>query len=110
MVNRTCPEWIAQVRYETGPWRVRTFSSSTSNILAFQNQPDAEAYFLVDEDTSSPTHRATHEVSIFGPFSWRKIQNLKMTPSTYRLDWAKKVSLAAICLVAGSASFGLREN
>jgi hypothetical protein len=28
----------------------------------------------------------------------------------YRLDWAKKVSLAAICLVAGSASFGLREN
>ncbi len=27
-----------------------------------------------------------------------------------RLDWAKKVSLAAICLVAGSASFGLREN
>ncbi len=30
--------------------------------------------------------------------------------SNYRLDWAKKVSLAAICLVAGSASFGLREN
>ncbi len=29
---------------------------------------------------------------------------------SYRLDWAKKVSLAAICLVAGSASFGLREN
>jgi hypothetical protein len=29
---------------------------------------------------------------------------------TYRLVWAKKVSLAAICLVAGSASFGLREN
>ncbi len=28
----------------------------------------------------------------------------------YRLVWAKKVSLAAICLVAGSASFGLREN
>jgi hypothetical protein len=28
----------------------------------------------------------------------------------YRLDWAKKVSLAAICLVASSASFGLREN
>jgi hypothetical protein len=28
----------------------------------------------------------------------------------YRLDWAKKVSLAAICLVAGSASFGLWEN
>ena len=28
----------------------------------------------------------------------------------YRLDWAKKVSLVAICLVAGSASFGLREN
>jgi hypothetical protein len=28
----------------------------------------------------------------------------------YCLDWAKKVSLAAICLVAGSASFGLREN
>jgi hypothetical protein len=27
----------------------------------------------------------------------------------YRLVWAKKVSLAAICLVAGSASFGLRE-
>jgi hypothetical protein len=30
--------------------------------------------------------------------------------SDYRLVWAKKVSLAAICLVAGSASFGLREN
>jgi hypothetical protein len=28
----------------------------------------------------------------------------------YRLKWAKKVSLAAICLVAGSTSFGLREN
>jgi hypothetical protein len=28
----------------------------------------------------------------------------------YPLVWAKKVSLAAICLVAGSASFGLREN
>ncbi len=28
----------------------------------------------------------------------------------YRLVWAKKVSLGAICLVAGSASFGLREN
>jgi hypothetical protein len=28
----------------------------------------------------------------------------------YRLVWAKKVSLAAICLVAGSASFGLQEN
>ncbi len=28
----------------------------------------------------------------------------------YRLVWAKKVSLAAICLVAGSASFGTREN
>ena len=28
----------------------------------------------------------------------------------YRLVWAKKVLLAAICLVAGSASFGLREN
>ncbi len=26
------------------------------------------------------------------------------------LVWAKKVSLAAICLVAGSASFGTREN
>ncbi len=25
----------------------------------------------------------------------------------YRLVWAKKVSLAAICLVAGSASFGI---
>jgi hypothetical protein len=29
---------------------------------------------------------------------------------TYRLVWAKKVLLAAICLVAGSASFGIREN
>jgi hypothetical protein len=28
----------------------------------------------------------------------------------YRLVWAKKVLLAAICLVAGSASFGIREN
>ncbi len=28
----------------------------------------------------------------------------------YRLVWAKKVSLAAICLVAGSASFGIRIN
>ncbi len=32
------------------------------------------------------------------------------TTESYRLVWAKKVSLAAICLVAGSASFGLREN
>jgi hypothetical protein len=28
----------------------------------------------------------------------------------YRLVWAKKVSLAAIRLVAGSASFGIRIN
>ncbi len=28
----------------------------------------------------------------------------------YCLVWAKKVPLAAICLVAGSASFGIREN
>jgi hypothetical protein len=35
---------------------------------------------------------------------------LKLRAYYYRLDWAKKVSLAAICLVAGSASFGLREN
>ncbi len=28
----------------------------------------------------------------------------------YRLVWAKKVSLAAIYLVAGSASLGIREN
>ncbi len=28
----------------------------------------------------------------------------------YRLVWAKKVSLAAICLVAGSASFGIQIN
>ncbi len=28
----------------------------------------------------------------------------------YRLVWAKKVSLAAICLVTGSASFGIRIN
>jgi hypothetical protein len=32
------------------------------------------------------------------------------TQDKYRLVWAKKVSLAAICLVAGSASFGIREN
>jgi hypothetical protein len=30
--------------------------------------------------------------------------------NSYRLVWAKKVSLAAICLVAGSASFGIQEN
>ncbi len=29
---------------------------------------------------------------------------------TYHLVWAKKVLLAAICLVAGSASFGIQEN
>ena len=37
----------------------------------------------------------------------------KLQPSfahMYRLDWAKKVSLAAICLVAGSISFGIRIN
>ncbi len=28
----------------------------------------------------------------------------------YHLVWAKKVTLAAICLVAGSASFGIRIN
>ncbi len=33
-----------------------------------------------------------------------------VTIRIYRLDWAKKVSLAAICLVAGSASLWLREN
>ncbi len=44
------------------------------------------------KDTSSPTHRVTHDVSIFGPSSWlddgdgawdsswRKIQNLKIMP------------------------------
>ena len=39
-----------------------------------------------------------------------KLNVLKFILVLYRLDWAKKVSLAAICLVAGSASFGLREN
>jgi hypothetical protein len=32
------------------------------------------------------------------------------TKWTYRLVWAKKVSLAAMCLVAGRASFGIRIN
>ncbi len=35
---------------------------------------------------------------------------VRSTGMRYPLVWAKKVSLAAICLVAGSASFGLREN
>ncbi len=39
------------------------------------------------------------------PYQW----NVKDS-SHYRLVWAKKVSLAAICLVAGSASFGIWEN
>jgi hypothetical protein len=34
--------------------------------------------------------------------------DLRIVP--YRLVWAKKVSLSAICLVAGSASFGIRIN
>jgi hypothetical protein len=38
--------------------------------MAFQYQPDAEACFLINEDTSSPTHRATRDISIFGPSSW----------------------------------------
>jgi hypothetical protein len=38
------------------------------------------------------------------------VQCVKAHAFHYRLDWAKKVSLAAICLVAGSASFGLQEN
>jgi hypothetical protein len=90
-MNRTCLEWIAQVRYKTGPQQVLTSSSSTFNVLAFQDQQDAEACFLVDKDTSSPTYRATHDISIFGPSSWldngdgalasrRKIQKWKITP------------------------------
>jgi hypothetical protein len=35
--------------------------------------------------------------------------NMNITKE-YRLVWAKKVLLAAICLVAGSASFGIQEN
>jgi hypothetical protein len=38
------------------------------------------------------------------------IKFLKVLLQSYRLVWAKKVSLAAICLVAGSASFGIRIN
>ncbi len=35
---------------------------------------------------------------------------LKEQPQSYRLVWAKKVSLAAICLDISSASFGIQIN
>jgi hypothetical protein len=54
-------------------------------VMHFKNV-DFKYYELIDNDKKLYTH------------------------PMYRLDWAKKVSLAAISLVAGSASFGLREN
>jgi hypothetical protein len=42
--------------------------------------------------------------------STQSLYTIDINDSNYCLVWAKKVSLAAICLVAGSASFGLREN
>jgi hypothetical protein len=45
-----------------------------------------------------------------GEWNLQLLQGFLCAKVAYRLVWAKKVSLAAICLVAGSASFGTREN
>ncbi len=68
-----------------------------------------EAKFAISKEM-----KQLHWRNLYKPRHWhalsKKQKEQVLESHIYRLDWAKKVSLAAICLVAGSASFGLREN
>jgi hypothetical protein len=83
-----------------------------SICLAKSLTTDAQARLL------TYTNKYTFDGVEYAPLMYKIIMRLATIDSVAptqtlrdnRLVWAKKVSLAAICLVAGSASFGIRIN
>jgi hypothetical protein len=93
-------EWIGLLRIGPGAiWKIGIFSCG----------PPTRRLTKCSVVSSS----ASHNSSAIRELSGTRLPT-KCIPRTcglaYRLVWAKKMSLAAICLVAGSASFGIREN
>ncbi len=91
-----CPGWAESIILSAGSTEIMMLSASAESIIL--SAGGAESMMLLPAESMM--------LSVWGHARTLTLR----VQARYCLVWAKKMTLAAICLVAGSASFGIRIN